>query len=197
VHKEPRAFSAVSAQSNVGCENDGNVAVNLNLPSDAIDVQCAPAWTDESNIKSKSAGGCVVAGTSLSATGTIRGLDYQRISFLGGSVANCPGGGHIALAISGTYDVNISSTSHLYNLPAGGPYILNTNNLNVAMPSDTAATITHIHVTICNVGCTSTMDTVDINMPANQSIAVNQTSGNGLFESSYFGGQLTITKHHT
>lgn len=93
-------FQAVASQVNFGCESSqpGNIA--FTAPIGATQINCNASWINTSNVKNHSQS-CSVGGNVVTASGSITGLDKQRISFPGGSVANCPGGGHGQLQVTG------------------------------------------------------------------------------------------------
>lgn len=91
-------FSMKSASVNVGCEEDGSASVQYNAPSGARIVSVNARWVDQSKIKASDARVTLNNGSVAAASGTIRGLDYQR-QFL--AIPDCPGGGHATLEIFG------------------------------------------------------------------------------------------------
>jgi hypothetical protein len=92
-------FSISSGQANFGCEEVRTYSVSLPLPPGATFVGRPNAsFLNLANASIVAAP--VVAADGLSATGALRGLDYQNFAL---GIRNCPGGGHGELVLAGTY----------------------------------------------------------------------------------------------
>lgn len=92
-------FRASSGQVNFGCEQPVTTRAVFEVPADAnVQGEVTAQWVNVANARSYQAT-AEFDGPRVVGTGTITGLDLQRI--LGFS--NCPGGGHGELMISGEY----------------------------------------------------------------------------------------------
>ena len=98
--KEPLTvpFQITSGQVNFGCTDSARPSVSYSLPSGAREVNASAAWVNTDNVKSQTQE-AVVAGTVVTASGTIVGLDRDWIG-------NCRGGGHGELLLRGTYVID-------------------------------------------------------------------------------------------
>jgi hypothetical protein len=104
LHEVP--FQASSGQVNFGCEQDVAASASFALPPGAELVgDLRSDWRNTDNVGAQSSSPPTLQGNSVVGTGRIRGRNLERISLIIGSVANCPGGGHGELVISGRYRV--------------------------------------------------------------------------------------------
>lgn len=87
-------FEASGSRVAVGCEDSRSSKVEYEVPKDAYEVQRACDWVDTDDLKSQSCD-TALSGTTVTATGSIRGRDKQLL--------NCPGGGHGTLKLKGNY----------------------------------------------------------------------------------------------
>lgn len=95
-----RPILASSGSINVGCGETGSATATFTMPPGAILEGASASWANTSNVSAVTQS-TTQSGANIVATGTIRGLDFQRII----GIPNCPGGGHGALVLSGTYRV--------------------------------------------------------------------------------------------
>lgn len=91
-------FQIGSGQVNFGCGESAHPVVNFNAPQGAHDINASAQWVNTDNVKGQDQR-TTVAGTSISASGVITGLDRNWIG-------NCPGGGHGELVLKGTYAID-------------------------------------------------------------------------------------------
>lgn len=97
---EVRNFEVSSGQVNIGCEETQSARASFLLPEGAEIVGTLSAsWRNTANAKSSSVSTRHAEGNKVVAEGAIVGLPREHI--LG--VANCPGGGHGELVLSGAY----------------------------------------------------------------------------------------------
>ncbi len=97
-------FLASSSQVNFGCEQTVSARALWQAPLTAvISGNVKAAWINTANAKSSSANASIQDGTVV-GSGTITGLDVQAIDIpFAGRIANCPGGGHGEIVVSGEY----------------------------------------------------------------------------------------------
>lgn len=107
---EPIGFVQRSPYISVGCEEAAGTQVNYVMPTIGKNLQGHGDWVETSNLKGQSAN-VVINGDTITATGTINGLDKQ-----GAIIKNCPGGGHAVLALTGSYTVDTAHTES-YSYP--------------------------------------------------------------------------------
>lgn len=180
-------FNVVSAQVNVGCENTLPGNISFTAPVGAKEINCNAAWVNTSNLKLQSQS-CTVGGNVVAASGTITGVDYQNLVL----ARNCPGGGHGALAVSGTYHLSQAVAAPFVD--AASPAYRLLANLDVSIPSDTGRTVERIDVALSRPGCGKPLDVVSLPVAANPAIDNIQNSQNGLFEAKYRNQRLTLTR---
>jgi hypothetical protein len=94
-------YRVSSGQMNFGCEENREFHVEFNIPADAAPVgQPTTSFLNFDNAKIVQPPSTVLKAGSVSASGVLRGLDYQSFPF---GIRNCPGGGHGELVLSGVY----------------------------------------------------------------------------------------------
>lgn len=99
-------FQASSGQVNFGCEQDASASARFALPPGVELVgDLRSEWRNTDNVGAQSSSPPLLQGNTVVGAGQIRGRNFERISLIVGSVANCPGGGHGELVISGRYQV--------------------------------------------------------------------------------------------
>lgn len=95
-----KPFRASSGQVNFGCEQTVSAQAVWDAPPESsLEGEIRAEWTNLANAKSYSAQAAVEGGRVV-GTGTIAGLDLQRLPF---GISNCPGGGHGEVVLSGAY----------------------------------------------------------------------------------------------
>lgn len=93
-------FRASSGQVNFGCEQTVASRAVWEPPQGAlVQGEVRAEWVNADNARSFQAN-AVVEGGRVVGTGTIGGLELQRLPF---GITNCPGGGHGELVVSGKY----------------------------------------------------------------------------------------------
>lgn len=94
-------YRVSSGQMNFGCEENRKFHVEFNIPADAAPVgQPTTSFLNFDNAKIVQPPCAVLKAGSVSASGVLRGLDYQSFPFV---IRNCPGGGYGELVLSGVY----------------------------------------------------------------------------------------------
>jgi hypothetical protein len=95
-----KPFRASSGQVNFGCEQTVTAQATWDAPPESsLEGEIRAEWTNLANAKSYSATAAVEGGRVV-GSGTISGLDLQRLPF---GISNCPGGGHGEVVLSGAY----------------------------------------------------------------------------------------------
>lgn len=199
---ETKTFSTKSGQVTYGCEENNSGGVSYTLPDGAAQVQCAAGWVDLSNTKTQSAS-CAVGGATVTASGTVRGRDRECIvsDVLSGGLikvivgrntaCNCPGGGHGALLLQGTYHVSQTLQSQ-FSTPGKPQRFLEEAQLPI--PSDDAKRVEKISVTIKRPQCNAVLDDVSMELPKEKPAIATQTSANGLFKATYRSEALHLER---
>jgi hypothetical protein len=95
-------FQVGSGQVNFGCGESAHPVVAFNAPPGAREINATARWVNTDNVKGQDQR-TAVAGTTVTAYGTIVGLDRDWIG-------NCRGGGHGELVLNGTYVTEQPST---------------------------------------------------------------------------------------
>jgi hypothetical protein len=99
-------FRVTSGQLNFGCEESRPFKVDFATPPGAALVgQATAAFLNFDNAKIFGAPTVTQNAGMASASGVLRGLDYQNFAF---GIRNCPGGGHGELVLSGVYRSTVS-----------------------------------------------------------------------------------------
>lgn len=191
---EPATFSTRSGQVTYGCEENNSGAAIATLPDGAKEVNCTAGWVDLSNTKTQSAS-CVVGGSTVTASGTVRGRDRECIVsdiLTGGlfravvgrrTACNCPGGGHATLQLSGTYKLSRAEQVPFDREAMDEQRFL--NEVNVALPSDDAKRVTGIYLLISRDQCGVVLDRINLDLPTDPSRTAVQSSVNGFFKATY------------
>lgn len=190
-----QTFSQPGSYATVGCEGNQSGSAQINLPSAATAIACNAQWINTSNLKSQTAS-CAVGGSTVTGSGTIRGLDKHCIpgtGFLGrGGVCNCPGGGHGTMQITGTYSMPTNTTATFSNAAAHETRFI--SNFEMSIPSDTSRQVQRIDISVARPQCSSQLDAVSMQVPADQTIITKQTSANGHFAAQYRNQRLSVQK---
>jgi|GEM_PF-6525235 len=195
------SFSVQSGEVKVGCEEGGGGTARFEAPANATELNCSSGWVETSNLKNTGQN-CAVGGTVATATGTIRGRDRDCVPVVSQVLGlitgpkyscNCPGGGHGALQLSGTYRVPVTSTDPAANGLAGA-FALTSESASYTLPSDTSLKLSNVIVEIHRKSCSAQFDALRINVPDNTNLAVSQASEKGYFSTKYQFGQLMLTK---
>lgn len=196
------SFKNKSGEVTVGCEEDRGGTVSVTLPDRAKEVTCKWDWVDPANIKNRSAN-CVVAGSTVSATGTITGLDRDCVvsDILGGGLikvivgrktaCNCRGGGHAWLQITGTYKVEQAVEGPFAETVPPKRF---SDILDIPIPSDTSRQIRSIEGEISRPMCQRALDHFKMNLPNEPTTVTSASSDNGLFAITYRNERLNIDK---
>ncbi|MDX0760535.1 hypothetical protein GOD62_32565 [Sinorhizobium medicae] len=191
---EPATFSVRSGQVTYGCEENNSGSANYTLPDGAKEVNCTAGWVDISNTKTRSAS-CAVGGSTVTATGTVRGRDRECIvsDILSGGIfravvgrrtaCNCPGGGHATLQLSGSY--KLPRTEEIPYEGEGLNEQRFLNEVNVVLPSDDTKRVTGIYLLISRDQCTNVLDRINLDLPTDPSRVAEQSSVNGLFKATF------------
>lgn len=91
-------FQTSSGQVNFGCGDSAHPTVTFNVPQGARQINATSHWANTDNSKGQDQQ-VTVTGTTVTAVGTITGLDRNWIG-------DCPGGGHGELILNGTYVID-------------------------------------------------------------------------------------------
>jgi hypothetical protein len=106
VENQGTPFRVTSGQQNFGCEETRTFVVEFTAPTGAVIVgQSAATLQNADNAKILGAPTVHQSEQTASASGQLRGLDYQNFPF---GIRNCPGGGHGELVLSGEYRSSVS-----------------------------------------------------------------------------------------
>jgi hypothetical protein len=201
--EDTKTFSLKKGQITYGCEQDSSDAASYQLPGNATQIVCNAAWVDTSNTKSQSAS-CAVGGTTVTAHGAVRGRDRECIvsdvisgglfkAIVGRNTAcNCPGGGHAALFLQGSYHLPRIDETPFSNVSVASQRFLEETELTI--PSDDAKQITSIHIKLSRPQCDKQLDDIVMNLPTEKTAIAKQTSSGGLFAATYRSQQLDINK---
>lgn len=99
-------FRITSGQQNFGCDETRAFNVEFAAPTGATLIgQSSAAFQNADNAKIVGAPAVHQSEQTVSASGQLRGLDYQNFAF---GIRNCPGGGHGELVLSGIYRSSVS-----------------------------------------------------------------------------------------
>ena len=182
-----QTFRSDGGQVNFGCESSQPGNTSFTVPVGATQINCNSAWINMSNVKNHSQS-CSVGGNVVTASGSITGLDKQNF----GIAKNCPGGGHGALELTGTYHLS-QPVAAPFTDAASPPYRL-LANLQLSIPSDAGRTVERIDVGLSRPACAKPLDAISMPVPANAGIDTAQDSQNGLFKADYRNQRLTLTR---
>lgn len=91
-------FQIGSGQVNFGCAEFAHPSVSYIVPPGAREINASAEWVNTNNVKGQ-VQQAIVAGTTVTALGTLTGFDRNW-------VGNCEGGGHGELVLKGSYIVD-------------------------------------------------------------------------------------------
>ena len=200
---QDQTFSTSSAQVTYGCEENNSGGVSVNLPPEAQQINCNASWINLSNTGTQGAS-CAVGGTTVTASGTVRGRDRQCIvtdvlsgglfrAIVGRKTAcNCPGGGHGTLLLQGTYKMPKIVQQNFADIQIPAQKFL--DNTDVILPSDAARRIQEIKVSIARPQCSVNMDQATLSLPTDATAIASQKTENGMFDIVYRAERLSISK---
>ena len=200
---DTKTFSLKKGQITYGCEQDNSDSASYQLPSNATQIVCTAGWVDLSNTKSQSAA-CAVGGATVTAHGAVRGRDRECIvtdvlsgglfkAIVGRNTAcNCPGGGHAALFLQGSYHLPRVDETPFSNISVASQRFLEETELTV--PSDDARQVKSIHIKLSRPQCGTQLDDIAMDLPSDKTAIAKQTSTNGIFTATYRSQQLAIDK---
>jgi hypothetical protein len=194
-------FSAKSASVSYGCEESNSGSVAYTVPDGATEINCTVAWVDQTNTKGQTAS-CHVGGSTVVASGTANGRDRECIvsDILSGglfktllgrkTVCNCPGGGHGALLLQGTYKVTHVNEGNFVDDSLGVQRFI--DEADLSLPSDNSKQVKSINVSISRPQCDKEIDNVNMTLPTDPTAIASQSSANGLFKATYRAEHLRL-----
>jgi len=196
-------FSQPGSYASVGCTDNGSGSAVTTLPANASEITCNAQWINTRSLKNQTAS-CAIGGSTVTASGTIRGLDrtciYRDVLTAGlfGLIGNrdlfcdCPGGGHGTLTVTGSYKAPFTEIKNFKDESAVANRFL--ENFEASIPSDSARTVKQMNIVLRRPGCEKTLDSLDLNVPAEPTAIASQDGVNGLFNASYRNQRLTISR---
>jgi hypothetical protein len=154
-------FQASSGQINFGCGQSLPVTVNFSMPPGATLLSQSLGWVNVNNSNATSTSPVSVQGNIVAGAGVITGLNYQEFPF---GVRNCPGGGHGALVLSGSYKVDQVSEQEIKgDLPQGK--LTNVQHPVIfSLPSDPTLHFSNVSIQFDRTGKPESPDKIDMDL---------------------------------
>jgi hypothetical protein len=103
------AVSMVSDQVNVGCDETASRSISWTAPKGTIELgHFVAQWVNLNNVQTQNAQISIIGPSVVTAVGIIRGREKQFFAF---GIGNCPGGGHGALQLTGSYRLAVPTAA--------------------------------------------------------------------------------------
>jgi hypothetical protein len=173
-------FVASSGQVNFACEQTVPATAVWQAPPGAIvQGEIRANWVNSDNARSFQAN-VVVQDRKVVATGSISGLELQRLPF---GITNCSGGGHGELVVSGKY-VTRSTAQQEYRETLRGAVSTSPDaarSVQLTLPAEGDVSLESIRLSLKSDK--GTADTATIS-PGTPPVGNSQASANGLFTAS-------------
>jgi hypothetical protein len=184
-------FRASSGQVNFGCEQTISTNAVWQMPSGGVvQGEVRAEWANVANTKSMLASAAVEPGRVV-GSGSITGLDVQRIPLGFGSVGNCPGGGHGELIVFGSYVTQRSGEQRFVESLSGTIGISPDEARRLRLTLPTASDVRLDVITVSVRRGEEVLDTARVTLNGTEKSAPVQ-SEKGLFTASVDHGEVEV-----
>jgi hypothetical protein len=183
----PQTYEVHSGQVNVGCEQGLPASANFAAPTGAVELNANCAWFNTDNLKSHT---CTpaVGGLTATATGEARGRDKDWLG-------NCPGGGHGALRLFGSYQIPVTTTTPVDKQSAGTVTMRQPDlPVTVTLPPIAGFMLSKVDARIAYEGCPALLDTIEMNVAAGPVTVGRQQSQRGFYSAVLRQGEVEIAQ---
>jgi hypothetical protein len=186
-------FQASSGQVNFGCEQTVSATATWELPAGtAVQGEVRAEWANVANARSVQATAAAQPGKVV-GSGSITGLELQRIPLgIIGPLANCPGGGHGELVVSGSYVTRTTGEQPYRETLTGVVRTGPPGAQTVRLTLPTARDIVLGAVAVSMKSGEQVVDTARLPLDSTRNER-SQRSGKGLFTVSIEGDQVVVS----